>query len=264
MHMIGRERRMGRILKPDGKTLIVPMDHGVSVGPIKGITDLRETTKELVEGGADAVLMHRGWARTVDTQGIGLIVHVSAGTSAGPKPLHKFVVCSVQEAIRLGADAVSFHVNVGSETEDEQLEALGAISNQCSLFGMPLVAMMYPRGPKVASEHDPQAVAHASRIGAELGADIVKTNYTGSIESFKEVVRSCPVPVVVAGGPKVGSVRELLVMVRDSMLAGGRGVSIGRNIFQHSSPKLMTAAMRKIVHEGSTVEEAMSFLGEVP
>ncbi|MBO3802787.1 MAG: class I fructose-bisphosphate aldolase family protein [Candidatus Brockarchaeota archaeon] len=262
--MMGKERRIGRIFKPDGKTLIVPMDHGVSVGPIEGIVDLRETVKELVAGGADAVLMHKGWARSVDARGAGLIVHVSAGTSTGTKPLHKYVVCSVLEALRLGADAVSFHVNVGSETEDEQLEALGAVSDECSAFGVPLVAMMYPRGPKVKSEHDPQSVAHASRIGAELGADVVKTNYTGSVDSFKEVVRSCPVPVVIAGGPKTESVEGLLSMVRDSMLAGCRGVSIGRNVFQHRSPRLMTAAMRKIVHEGSSVEEALSILGEGP
>ncbi|MGQ9514366.1 MAG: 2-amino-3,7-dideoxy-D-threo-hept-6-ulosonate synthase [Thermoproteota archaeon] len=260
--MIGRERRISRIIKSDGKTLIVPMDHGVSVGPIRGIVDLRETVNELVAGGADAILVHKGWAGKIDTRGLGLIVHVSAGTSTGLKPLHKFIVCSVQEAIRLGADAISIHVNVGSESEDEQLEALGEVSDQCSLFGLPLIAMMYPRGPKVSSEHDPSAVAHASRIGAELGADIVKTNYTGSVDSFKEVVRSCPVPIVIAGGPKMSSVKELLNMVHDSILAGSRGVSIGRNIFQYSSPRLMTIAMRKIVHEGSNVEEAISILGE--
>lgn len=260
---IGKERRLRRIFGPDGKAVIVPMDHGVSIGPVKGIADLRMTVKELVSGGADAVLVHKGWGRVIDTEGVGLIIHASAGTSTGPKPLHKVTVCSVLEALRLGADAVSVHVNVGSETEGEQFEALGFLSDQCGLHGVPLVAMMYPRGPKVVSEHDPSAVAHAARIGAELGADVVKTNYTGSVDSFKDVVRACPVPVVIAGGPRTDSARGFLAMVRDAMLAGSKGVSIGRNVFQHESPKLMTRALCMIVHEGAGVEEALSVLGDV-
>jgi len=261
--LIGKERRLRRIFGPDGKTVIVPMDHGVSIGPVKGIADLRMTVKELVSGGADAVLVHKGWGRLIETEGIGLIIHASAGTSTGPQPLHKVTVCSPLEALRLGADAISMHINVGSETEGEQLEALGALSDQCDLHGLPLVAMMYPRGPKVVSEHDPSAVAHAARIGAELGADVVKTNYTGSVDSFKEVVRACPVPVVIAGGPRTDSARGFLGMVRDAMLAGSKGVSIGRNVFQHPSPKLMTRALRMIVHEGSGIEEAFSATGDV-
>jgi len=260
---IGKERRLRRIFRPDGRTVIVPMDHGVSIGPVKGIADLRVTVKELVSGGADAVLVHKGWGRLIDTEGIGLIIHVSAGTSTGPKPLHKVTACSVLEALRLGADAVSMHINVGSETEGEQFEALGTLSDQCGLHGVPLVAMMYPRGTKVVSEHDPSAVAHASRIGAELGADVVKTNYTGSVDSFRDVVRACPVPVVIAGGPRMDSAKGFLEMVSDAMLAGSRGVSIGRNVFQHASPKLMTRALCMIVHEGSGVEEAFSALGDV-
>ena len=259
---MGKERRLRRIFRTDGRTLMVPMDHGVSIGPVRGIVDLHATVRELISGGADAILVHKGWGRLLDTGGIGLIIHVSAGISTGTKPLHKVPVCSALEALRLGADAVSAHINVGSETEDEQLESLGTLSDQCSLYGLPLVAMMYPRGPKVVSEHDPSAVAHASRIGAELGADVVKTNYTGSIETFKEIVRSCPVPVVIAGGPRAESVRDFISMIHDAMIAGSKGVSIGRNIFQYESPELMTRALCRIVHEGSGLEEAMSVLGE--
>ncbi len=104
-------------------------------------------------------------------------------------------MCSVQEAVRLGADAVSVHVNVGAEDEDKMLYTLGRVADECDIYGMPLLAMMYPRGPKIQNEHDPKAVAHAARIGAELGADIIKTNYTGDVDSFKAVVECCPVPV---------------------------------------------------------------------
>jgi len=119
---------------------------------------------------------------------------------------------------------------------------------------------MYPRGPKIKSEHDVEYVKHAARLGAELGADIVKTNYTGSPETFMKVVEGCPVPVVVAGGPKTKSVEEFLRMVYDAMHAGAAGVSIGRNVFQHEKPAAMVKALRGIVHEGLSVKEALQIL----
>ena len=115
--------------------------------------------------------------------------------------------------------------------------------------------MMYPRGKKVRSEYDVDVVKHAARIGAELGADIVKTNYTGNPETFKEVVNGCPVPVIIAGGPKMGSEKELLEMIEGSLEAGGRGVAIGRNVFQAEDPTGLVRRISKIVHEGMTAEE---------
>ena len=127
-------------------------------------------------------------------------------------------------------------------------------------WGMPLVAMMYPRGRKVKSENDVEAVKLAARIGAELGADIVKTNYTGEIDSFREVVEGCPAPVVVAGGPKMGTNRDVLQMVWEAIQAGGAGASIGRNVFQAPDPTKMVRAIVKIVHENYDVEEALKEL----
>ncbi len=112
------------------------------------------------------------------------------------------------------------------------LQGLGYVAGKCDEWGIPLLAMMYPRGKKVRSEYDVDVVKHAARIGAELGADIVKTNYTGSPETFKEVVEGCPVPVIIAGGPKMDSEKELLEMIEGSLEAGGKGVAIGRNVFQ--------------------------------
>jgi fructose-bisphosphate aldolase/2-amino-3,7-dideoxy-D-threo-hept-6-ulosonate synthase len=167
----------------------------------------------------------------------------------------------VEEAIRLGADAVSVHINIGSKTEAEQLKKLGTISKICAEWGMPLLAMMYPRGDGI-NQFDEKAVALASRVGAELGADIIKTNFTGSVESFKRVVEGCPVPVVVAGGPKMKSVEDVLKMVEMAMEAGARGVAIGRNIFQAENPTLMTKAIAMIVHENASVKEALELLGK--
>ncbi|MFB0501749.1 MAG: fructose-bisphosphate aldolase, partial [Candidatus Bathyarchaeia archaeon] len=139
----------------------------------------------------------------------------------------------------------------------------GRVADDCDGYGVPLLAMMYPRGPKIKNQHAVDVVAHAARLGAELGADVVKTNYTGDVETFKEVVRGCYVPVIIAGGPKVETVQEVLQMVHDSIKAGGAGLSIGRNVFQHENPTKMVKALSAIVHHGASVDESLKILGEL-
>ena len=258
----GKNRRLRRIFGNDGKTVIIPMDHGVTSGPIQGLVNMQSIIDKLVAGGADAVVLHKGIAKNVDTKRLGLIIHVSASTKMGPDTNWKVRVCSVEEAIRLGCDAVSIHVNLGADHENEMLAELGKLADECDAWGIPLLAMMYPRGTRVGNEHDPQLVAHAARVGAELGADVVKTNYTGDPESFRKVVEGCPVPVVIAGGPKVDSARSLLEMVYQAIKAGCAGVSIGRNVFQHENPAAITKALVGIVHKGLNVEEATALLNE--
>lgn len=262
--MIGKKIRLERIInRHTGRTVIAPMDHGVSNGPMKGIIDIDKTVESISQGGADAILMHKG----IVEQGhrgygkdIGLIVHLSASTSLAPNPNNKVIVTSVEKAIQLGADAVSVHVNLGSETESEMLQELGEISETCSYWGIPLLAMMYPRGQKVENEHDVELVKHAARVGSELGVDIVKTNYTGDPDSFKEVVEGALVPVVIAGGPKVDTDEELLQMVKDSIEVGGAGVAFGRNLFQAENPGKITKAISEVVHNDLEVNEALKFL----
>jgi DhnA family fructose-bisphosphate aldolase class Ia len=126
---------------------------------------------------------------------------------------------------------------------------------------MPLLAMMYTRGPKVKNEYEVKLVKHAARVGAELGADIVKVVYTGSAESFKEVVEGCFVPVVIAGGEKMGNDEDIIEMIKGAMTAGAAGVSIGRNVFQHKDPEKIVQAISKIVHGDTPVEEKVKNLG---
>ncbi|WP_457548647.1 2-amino-3,7-dideoxy-D-threo-hept-6-ulosonate synthase [Archaeoglobus sp.] len=262
---IGKRIRLERIINREtGNTVIVPMDHGVSMGPIEGLRDMPKIINAVAEGGANAVVLHKGMVvhgHRGYGKDIGLIVHLSGSTTLSPDPNEKVLVCSVEEAIRLGADAVSVHVNIGSKTEADQLKKLGVISKICAEWGMPLLAMMYPRGEGI-NQFDEKAVALSSRVGAELGADIVKTNFTGSVESFKRVVEGCPVPIVVAGGPKMKSVEDVLSMVKMAMDAGARGVAIGRNVFQAENPTLMTKAIAMIVHENAEVKEALEILGK--
>ena len=257
--MIGKKIRLERIInRHTGRTVIAPMDHGVSDGPMKGIIDIDKTVESISQGGADAILMHKGHRGY--GKDIGLIVHLSASTSLAPNPNNKVIVTSVEKAIQLGADAVSVHVNLGSETESEMLQELGEISETCSYWGIPLLAMMYPRGQKVENEHDVELVKHAARVGSELGVDIVKTNYTGDPDSFKEVVEGALVPVVIAGGPKVDTDEELLQMVKDSIEVGGAGVAFGRNLFQAENPGKITRAISEVVHNNLEVDEALKFL----
>jgi len=258
----GKTRRLKRILREDNRTVMVPMDHGVTIGPINGISNMQEIINHLLAGGVDAIVVHKGIANRVNVGNTGLILQLSAISNLTPNFNNKVQVCTVAEAVRLGADAVSVHVNLGAQDEDKMIATLGKVADECDVYGMPLLAMMYPRGPKIPNENATEVVAHAARLGAELGADIIKTNYTGDIETFKTVVKGCPVPVVIAGGPKSKTNKEFLQTANDSVKAGGAGFSIGRNVFQHGTPTLMVKALAAIVHDGATVEQALGIIGE--
>ena len=125
---------------------------------------------------------------------------------------------------------------------------------------MPLLAMIYPRGKKIKDEYATDGVKHAARLGAELGADIVKVSYTGSPDTFREVVEGCHIPVIIAGGPKMDSDRDILEMVKGAVEAGASGTSIGRNVFQHENPTKIVKALHMIVHRNATVDEALDYL----
>jgi len=260
---IGKEIRKERIMnRRTGTTVIVPMDHGVTVGPIKGLINLPESVDRVAEGGANAVVEHAGMVGAGHRRygrDIGLIVHLSGSTTLAPDPNRKVLVCSVERAVRIGADGVSIHVNIGAENEGEMLEAFGEVAEAADFWGMPLLAMVYPRGPKVEDEKDVENVKIAARLGAELGADIVKVPYTGSAETFKQVVEGCPVPVVIAGGAKLSD-EQTLEMVEGAMKAGAAGLSMGRNAFQHDDPVKLVAAACAIVHDKKSAAEAMKTL----
>ncbi|MCG8472780.1 MAG: 2-amino-3,7-dideoxy-D-threo-hept-6-ulosonate synthase [Desulfobacterales bacterium] len=264
MSNIGKMIRFERIFnRSTGRTIIVPMDHGTTVGPIDGVIDMKATIQKVANGGANAIVEHKGLVEEGlrgSGPDIGLIIHLSASTCLSPYPNAKTLVCSVEEAIKLGADAVSIHLNLGDADEKEMLYDFGRVSAECRTWGIPLLAMCYARGEKIKNSYDVQFVKHAARVGGELGADIVKVNYTGSPETFHEVTQGCNVPVVIAGGEKMDSDRDILQIVKDSVDAGGAGLSIGRNVFQHRDPEGLVKGMHHIVHEKGSVEEALEFL----
>ncbi len=244
------KKELKKIMK-SGKILIVPMDHGVSSGPIEGLEDMKKIISQVKEGGADAIVIHKGIYKDCKEiiGDLPVFVHISVSTDLG-NSLKKALVASAQEIKDLGAQGVSIHVNIGNEYESEMISDLGFVSAECERLGMPLLAMIYVRGEvdgEIITKTDEKSVSLASRLGYELGADIVKVSYTGSASSFKKVVDGCGVPVVIAGGAK-GSEEELLKSIEDVIKIGGAGTSIGRNIFQHKNPAEMTKKMREIIH----------------
>ncbi|MCJ7772203.1 MAG: 2-amino-3,7-dideoxy-D-threo-hept-6-ulosonate synthase [Desulfobacterales bacterium] len=265
MFNIGKSIRMERIMNRNtGKTVIVPMDHGVSVGPIEGLIDMSKTVNMVAEGGANAVLGHIGLPRYGHRhygKDIGLILHLSASTTLSPIPNKKVLVNTVENALRFGADGVSIHINIGDDEEAQMLNDFGKIAVECSYWGMPLIAMMYPRGKKIKNENDLEVVKIAARVGAELGADFVKTNYTGDPDSFAKVIEGCPAPVLIAGGGKLNE-KEMFETIEGAMKAGAKGLSIGRNVFQHKNPALFVKAACAMVHENITAKEALKILND--
>ena len=228
---IGKAIRLERIIdRNTGRTVIIPMDHGISIGPIEGLIDWTATVDAVAEGGANAIVQHKGLVETGHRgsgKDVGLIIHMSASTSLAPDPNSKTLVCTIEETIQFGADAVSIHINIGAEDEKEMLQDFGVVSREARRWGMPLLAMMYTRGPKIKNQYDPAMVKHAARVGAELGADIVKVPYTGTPETFRDVVEGCFVPVVIAGGEKMDTDQDILEMVKGALDAGGLGFLLG-------------------------------------
>ncbi|MFI7702178.1 2-amino-3,7-dideoxy-D-threo-hept-6-ulosonate synthase [Nonomuraea sp. NPDC049480] len=247
-----RRLRMRRLFRHgDGRLLVVPLDHSVTDGPL-GRGDLNALVGELTGTGVDAVVLHKGSLRHVDHgwfSDMSLIVHLSASTRHAPDPNAKYLVAGVEEALRLGADAVSLHVNLGSDQEVRQVTDLAAVSEGCDRWNVPLLAMMYARGPKISDSRAPDLVAHAASLAADLGADIVKTDYAGTPGDMAEVVRACPIPVIVAGGPRQKETGAVLAHVSDALRGGAAGVAVGRNVFQASRPSRMAATIANLVHD---------------
>jgi fructose-bisphosphate aldolase/2-amino-3,7-dideoxy-D-threo-hept-6-ulosonate synthase len=252
----GLSARLDRI-STDDNYLIVPMDHGLTMGAVDGLVDIESTIDGVTRGGADAVLTQRGVAPRVHEHknDAGYIVHVNGSTTIGPDEQDKRVTGTAEDAVRAGADAVSFHINVGSEHEPDQIEDLAELTADASRLGLPVLAMAYARGSGV-DESDPESLGHAVRLAEEVGADVVKTGYSGDGDSFARVTESTRLPVVIAGGSK-GTDRDTIEMVRGAMDGNAAGVSMGRSIFQHEDPEGIARAVSAVVHDDASVDEAL-------
>jgi 2-amino-4,5-dihydroxy-6-oxo-7-(phosphonooxy)heptanoate synthase len=256
-----RALRLRRLFRRHPQRLvIVPLDHSVAGGPLlPGGQTIDQLVCQLAESEVDAIVVHKGSLRHIHPTrfaGMSLIVHLNASTEHAVDPDAKYLVTGVEEAMRLGADAVSVHVNLGSLDERQQIGDLGAVAGLCDRWNLPLLAMVYPRGPHIGNPLDAKLVLHAATLAADLGADIVKTPYVGSAARMADVTAGCPIPLVVAGGPQLATTAEVLTFVEGALGGGAAGVAMGRNVFQAPDPRELATRIARLVHQGSgsTVE----------
>ncbi|MEU0196519.1 2-amino-3,7-dideoxy-D-threo-hept-6-ulosonate synthase [Streptomyces afghaniensis] len=252
-----RSLRLRRLYHHTTSGLFVsPLDHSISDGPVvPRNSSIDRLVCQLAAGGVDAVVLHKGGVRHVRPDrfaDMSLIIHLNASTGQAVDPDAKYLVTGVEEALRLGADGVSVHINLGSLDERQQIGDLGRVAEACDRWNVPLMAMMYPRGPRITNARDPELVAHAVTIAADLGADLVKTVFLGSVSEMRDLTAACPIPVLVAGGPRRASESELLDYVGEALAAGSAGVAMGRNIFQAANPQQLAAKVARLVHQTST------------
>jgi 2-amino-4,5-dihydroxy-6-oxo-7-(phosphonooxy)heptanoate synthase len=256
----GRRMRLRRLYRyGDDHLFVVPLDHSINDGPLGASMPTDRLVGTLAAAGVDAVVLHKGTARHIDPSrfaGTALIVHLSASTVRATDPDAKYLVAGVEEALRYGADAVSTHVNLGSRSEERQIADTAAVADACDRWNVPLLAMIYPRGPGISDPASPELVAHAVTLGVDLGADIVKTVRTESDVAMKDIVSASPVPVIVAGGPRISDQDSIMAYVSGVLGTGAAGVAMGRNVFQTSDPGAIAARVTGVVHRRSDEERA--------
>ena len=253
--------RMNHIFQPDGKTFILAMDHAANFNTLPALQNPKKLVREIASAGADAFLSTVGMAEhlTDSFLGKGIIVRTDGGVSfLGDRSKAMKITVTAEDLARMGADSVITMSFPGSKFENEYLSNLTKLCMDCHKWGIPVLAEALPRGFEPAEDsRTPENLTFACRQSVELGADYVKTNYTGDQESFKNLVEATYKPVVILGGARKVPVEQLLQEIKDAMEVGGAGVAMGRNIWGHENPVGYTAAIAKLIHEDCSVEAAM-------
>jgi len=250
----GMRNRLGRILHPEtGRGVMLAIDHGYFLGPISHLEDPGKTIEPLLPY-ADSLMVTRGVVRNCVPPGTDkpIVLRVSGGNSiAGGDLSNEGITTSIEDAIRINASAITLSVYIGTPHEKQTLLALGELVNQGERYGLPVLAVTAVG--KELEKRDARYLALCCRICAELGAHFVKTYYC---DEFERVTGSCPVPIVIAGGPKMETTLDALRMARAAVDAGAAGVDMGRNVWQSPEPVRMLRAIRRVVHDGASPEEA--------
>ena len=257
----GIRNRLSRLIKQDGHCQFLPIDHGYFQGPTRCLERPGETISDLLPY-ADGLFVTRGVLRSAvapdcDTP---IILRVSGGTSVVGKDLaNEVITTSIEEILRLNVSAVGISIFVGSEYEKESLENLSFLINECENYGIPVMAVTAVG--KELEKRTARYLGLACRIAAELGAKIVKTYY--SSEDFDKVINGCPVPVVIAGGPKCETELEVFDFVYDGIQKGAIGVNLGRNVWQNPHPEAVMRALNAVIHDKATPKQALDLFETV-
>lgn len=272
----GKEIRLGRLFDTKSNHMVlVTMDHGICINPMKELNDVPGLISEVIKGGADAVLVTPGIAKISYKELVGtdtsLMLRIDGtATSIGPDLTNDQLICSVENALSLGAECVATLGLIGVARESQLSRKIGKTAEDCDVLGIPMLTEMIPAeivehqfssraDRKWPKNHE--VVAYSARVAAELGADIVKGYYTGDKKTFREVIAYCPVPYVVLSGPASGDTEVFLGFVADAMECGAGGVSVGRNVWTHKNPAGITRAICRIVHDGASVDKALKEIG---
>ncbi|RSL31449.1 fructose-bisphosphate aldolase [Salibacterium salarium] len=267
MTALGKEIRMKRLLNSNTEKLLgVAVDQAVARGVFDQLMPIERKVKEIVEGGPESITMHKGLVDSCFKEHADKTSLILKCSTFSPwQPNFDTWVTDADEAIQLGADAISMGCIVGGDDQPEQLRNLGLISGQAYKYGLPMIAHIYPRGNQIPKEEqdDWKNVAYAVRTGAELGVDIVKTKYTGDPESFSKVVDSSPAKVVVAGGNIGDQPRDYFQMARDVIDAGGTGITFGRFVWNTDDPTSIVKTLKYVIHDNATVNEADEYYQEL-
>lgn len=259
--MFGKDIRMKEIFNNQSlKTCIVPLDHAVTVGPIKGLEQISNKAKEIMNGGADAIIVHKGIIGDLvphlrEMNKCRFILHLSASAELTNESNEKYLVSTVEQALKLGAIGVSVHVNLGKEIDGRMMCDLGKVGDICLNWGMPLLAMMYVK-ENGNNDTKVEHLAHAVKIAEQLGADMVKISVPESIEGLKRIVDCTYLPILISGG-EYTSFEKILFQINEGKKYGIGGVSMGRNIFQADDSFIRTKIVSDFIHDYISYEEAL-------
>ncbi|WP_130863434.1 class I fructose-bisphosphate aldolase [Bacilliculturomica massiliensis] len=269
MAMLGKAVRMSRLVNPrSNKMMAITVDHAISRGiaPMTGLQPIQKTIDAIVAGRPDAMTMTKGIAEHCMWQHAGKVSLLLKCSSYAPThPTYDAAFGTVDEAIRMGADAVSIGAMTLGDYQAQQFAEIGRFSEECMRKGMPLIGHVYPKGESVPADKRTawENIAYCVRSAAELGIDIIKTTYTGDPESMAKVVDCCPARVVIQGGDSCKTLDDYLNMTRDAMDCGVGGVTMGRFVWDYKDITALVIALRYMIHEGYSVKEAKELLAQL-
>jgi class I fructose-bisphosphate aldolase len=263
---LGTEVRLARLCShPSGHLFGGAVDHFVGYGNVRegGLADLPGALARVMAGGPDYVSIQPGAARQLWSQYAGKASLVIQAGCFTPDDRIRQLIATPEDAVRYGADALAVAIPVRGDTEGEYIRWLTDSVRAAARFEMPVVAHIYPRdfadGGKIV--FTPDQIAYAVRVGLETGVDVIKVGYTGDFDSFRETVASCPVPIVIAGGPKTETLLGALTQTAEALRAGARGAVVGRNLWGHGDTTMAARAFRSVIHDGQAPEEALAAAG---
>jgi class I fructose-bisphosphate aldolase/fructose-bisphosphate aldolase/2-amino-3,7-dideoxy-D-threo-hept-6-ulosonate synthase len=266
MAFFGKKVRLERLVNTSsGRLLTIAFDHAIGWGVIQGIEKIQQIIDIVGAAEPNAITIQKGLVETCMGKWAGKLPFILKCTSFSPfYSSYDGYTASVEEAIRLGAEAISVGVTIGGKEQPELLKNLALFTERANLYGMPVITHIYPKGEFIAEKErlSYRQVVYAARTAAELGVDIVKTFYTGDPESYRKVIEACPVKVVVSGGPRLDKIEDVFQMARDAIDAGAAGITFGRNVWQRRNASLVIQALKGIINDNISVAAALDIVKE--